>query len=31
MVIVIGGESGLSQSNIVGMNNKDELVAVFIG
>ena len=31
MVIVIGGESGLSQSNIVGMNYKDELVAVFIG
>ena len=31
MVLLIGGESGLSERHIVGMNNKDDLAAVSIG
>ena len=30
-MLLIGAESGLSQSNIVGMNNKDDMVAMSIG
>ena len=30
MVLLIGGESGLSQSNMVGMNTEDELAAIYL-